>query len=485
VDKALDGEDRLEVDRELVVVVGEDDVPGEGACAAPLGDGAEAFGSLRRPQLRQLLFRHVPGRAREDEAAVGDARQERRSVERPPAPGRARGESIPLQRAEKPVKAEAPAREGVRGGEARDHPPAEPFRPQLQALALHGDEEVGDGDPPLRRDAGAAEERDLVLAQHGPDEDVPDAALGQVDDLGEQRVGLERLLGPHVIFDDAAKIRVRVAEAAEERGARGADDPLEKDADVARVERLVGTRGDAGHDGEGPGQREWRPGREGFDVARAEDDLPSAVGQGSREHPEKLLLPLPPRDGLHVFRGKLEVPEERRGPGGVLDVGRIPEAPLVVERLDERHLPFLPPFSESVAERGELVGARGGKEAADDLDPSLDLTQDRPAERRPRRGLDEVDLEEALELGLARKRREALGDGPVAGGWGTCPARVERLQRTLRPRELLRDRHGRGALGQPGRERRRRLRPGHRHAEVGDEDLRLDEVADVLRRFLY
>ena len=380
VDEALDGEDRLEVDRELVVVVGEDDVPGEAARAPPLGDGAEAFGSARGTQLRQLLLRHVPGRAGEDEAAVGDARQERRPVERPPAPGRARGAPIRLERAEKPVEAEAPTREGVRGGEARDHPPAEPFRPQLHALVLHGDEEVGDGNPPFRLDAGAAEKHDLVLAQHGPQEDVPDAALGQVDDLGEERVGLERLLGPQVLLDDAAKLRVRVAEAAQERGARRADDPLEEDADVARVERLVGARGDAGHDGEGPGQRERRDGGEALDVARAEDDLLCAVGQGSREQTEKLLLPLPPRDGLLGPRGELEVPEERRGPGGVFDVGRKPDAPLVVERLDERHLALLPPLPESVAERGEIVGARGGKEAADDLDPLLDLASG-PARR--------------------------------------------------------------------------------------------------------
>jgi hypothetical protein len=69
-----------------------------------------------------------------------------------------------------------------------------------------------DRQPSLGRRAGLSQKLDLVLAERRPQQDVADAALGQVHDLGEHSVGLQRFLRPQMIRDESTDIRIRVAE---------------------------------------------------------------------------------------------------------------------------------------------------------------------------------------------------------------------------------------------------------------------------------
>ncbi len=102
-----------------------------------------------------------------------------------------------------------------------------------------GEVQIGDWDLPFPGDAGATEIRDLVVAQDGPGEDVSDAALGEMDDLREQGLGMQRFLLPHVSLDVAKQLRVGMAEAAQERRAAGTH-RAQRETKVARRERGFG-----------------------------------------------------------------------------------------------------------------------------------------------------------------------------------------------------------------------------------------------------
>ncbi len=96
--------------------------------------------------------------------------------------------------------------------------------------------------------ARAAEERDLVRAQHRPQEHVAEPALGQVDDLGEHHARGQRLLVAEVPLDPGAELRIRVAEAAEQVGARRARGRAHQHGEVPARDRLLGGRRDRDHD---------------------------------------------------------------------------------------------------------------------------------------------------------------------------------------------------------------------------------------------
>src|SRR3712207_9164439 len=65
-------------------------------------------------------------------------------------------------------------------------------------------------------------------AQHRPAEDVPHPTLRQVDDLGEDGVRPQRLLGPQVRLDALAERGVGVAEAPHQAGPGGAAGPVQR-----------------------------------------------------------------------------------------------------------------------------------------------------------------------------------------------------------------------------------------------------------------
>jgi hypothetical protein len=254
VEKRFDREDVVEVHQQLVVAVGQHQEARQHAAPAPLLDGRPAGGALHLGHAFDLVARHPPGGAGEHELAVGDARQEGGAFQRPPAPTDAAQELLVLQGAEKAIDPEAAHREVVGAGEARHDLSVEAARAQHDAVALHGHQQVGHRDLMLFIGAGASKERDLVIPQHRAREDVADAPLRQVHDLGENGLRAQRLLGPQMLPGALAEQLVGMAEAAQEAGAGGARGAAHQDLELAAVERLGGCGGEGNQHLEGVGQ---------------------------------------------------------------------------------------------------------------------------------------------------------------------------------------------------------------------------------------
>src|SRR5262249_36716509 len=153
------------------------------------------------------------------------------------------------------------------------------------------------------------------------------------------------------------------------------------------------------------------------------------------------------------------------------------DARFLVERLGERHLARLVAALERLAEAAQaLVPARPGH-AAERVHRARDLVDDRLAERRARRRLQQVDLEQPRQLDGRGQGLERAGDVAVALWLGAHAAGVERRQRVAGAGE-------RGRRGGRGRRQRvdeavDRLGAGQPRLELGDEDLAVDELAHV------
>ena len=109
-----------------------------------------------------------------------------------------------------------------------------------------GDHEVVHGDLLFGRGARAAEVRDLVCTQQRARGDVSDAPLRQVDDLGEDGIRLQRLLGAQVPLDRPLQLGVAVGEPAEEAGAGRPHALPEQQLKLAGVQRLLRSCGEHG-----------------------------------------------------------------------------------------------------------------------------------------------------------------------------------------------------------------------------------------------
>ena len=161
----------------------------------------------------------------------------------------------------------------MRGGEPRDHLAAQPARAQADAIADDGDEQIGDRDAPVARRGRAAQKRDLARAEHGPQEHVAHPALGQVDDLGEDRVRPQRRLVGQVAAHRLLQLRKRMTEPAQQRRAGRAGGTLEVDAEVPAVDRVVRCGGERDLDRQRVRKRRRILLRERLDVGVVEDEL--------------------------------------------------------------------------------------------------------------------------------------------------------------------------------------------------------------------
>ncbi len=383
--------------------------------------------------------------------------------------------------------------EVVGGGHARDHLPAEPRRAQHDPRAGDRDAQVVDRDLLLGRRAGAAEEGDLVLAQHRPRQDVADPPLRQVDDLGEDGLRVERLLGPQVGLDLAVELGVGVAEAAEQPRSRGAAGVVEEDLEIPPVERLLRGRGEGDHDVKGLREggfllRRVVGRRHAVEILGGDLDLPLPLGERPVEPGEQEGLDAPPGDAVLLGGGTERDPaQQRRGLGPEVGGALVADADLLVERLEERHLAPLEPFVEVLAEPFEPLDRPVDGETEQDLQGARHLGQHLAAQRRAVAGLDHVELEEARHLDRGGQLAQRLGHRLVAGGIGPRAAGVELLQGRAHLDQpfggLLGDRGVRDAaelLDQVVD----RLRPGDRGGEVGDQDLAVDQLGDELPRLV-
>ena len=103
----------------------------------------------------------------------------------------------------------------MRGGEPGDHLTPEPTGAEHDPLTLDRHEQVGQGQLPVVRRAGASQVRDLVATQHRPAQDVADPSLWKVHDLGEHTLRMDRLLRRQVRPDELVELVVSVAEPTE------------------------------------------------------------------------------------------------------------------------------------------------------------------------------------------------------------------------------------------------------------------------------
>ena len=148
----------------------------------------------------------------------------------------------------------------VGGSEPGDDFAAQPPRAQSNTLALHGDHKVADLDLALLRQARAAEIRNFIVAQNGPEEDVADASFRQVGDFGKD--ALSAIAGPDLLFstqmvlDKGSKLRVGMAKASQQDGAGRAVGALQEER-MPGVGATGRRRGENAHGGEGIRQR-WR-----------------------------------------------------------------------------------------------------------------------------------------------------------------------------------------------------------------------------------
>src|SRR5213076_866726 len=106
--------------------------------------------------------------------------------------------ALPLQLPEEAIEAEALEGEIMGRGQPGDDAAVQSLRTKNDLFADDGDEEVRDRDLTVLRGARTAEKGDLIAPQHGPQQDVADAAFREMNDLGKYRLGIQRLLGPQM-----------------------------------------------------------------------------------------------------------------------------------------------------------------------------------------------------------------------------------------------------------------------------------------------
>ena len=272
-------------------------------CLAPRGSRKAA----------RSLVAEVPAGPGQDHPAADDAGQERRLPQRPPVPGDPRGDLLVLQRAQEAVDAETAPDVVVRGGEPRDDLAPEPAGAEHDPLALDGHEQVGQGQLPVGRRAGASQVRDLVAAQHGPAQDVADPSLRQVHDLGEHALRVDRLLGRQVRADELVELVVGVAEAAEQPRAGRSRRRVQHHLEVTVPRGLLTVGHDRGQHLERVGERRDIAVADRGGLGRLDRDLAAPGGERAGELAEQERVAAGPRT--------------RTGPGCGLAAARPAAAP--------------------------------------------------------------------------------------------------------------------------------------------------------------
>ncbi len=358
-----------------MVVVGEDDVARHAALLTEALREPEAFRSRCRGNGLDLLAADAPVRTRQHQPAADDARQKRHRAERSPVPLDAYSS---LQCRKEAIDAQAFRGGAVGGGEAGDDFAVEAPGTEADAIAGNAEHQVLERNLPLERCAGAAEERDLVSAQDGTCQDVADAPGRQVYDLGEDGIGPERFLGRDVRLDTLADGRIGVAEAAEHSRARGSRGVVEEEAEVAPLDGLHRGSGERGHDVKGVGHRR-RALRilERREVVLGERELLASGRERAREELQLRGIARAPR--LAPLGGAVQrkAGQQRRCLGRAIARALEADARLLVERIEERHLPVESvTVRERVAELFESATTGLMGEAAQDLDAAKDLRHD-------------------------------------------------------------------------------------------------------------
>src|SRR5262245_61300173 len=104
-----------------------------------------------------------------------------------------------------------------------------------------------------------------------------------MNDLGEDRVGLQCFLGTQVLHDLATEPLVAVTEPPQPVGARGSDDTSYVDAELTSGDRVAGCGGERGTHRCGTGERERLGRRHLAHVVLREPDLAAIRPPGARE----------------------------------------------------------------------------------------------------------------------------------------------------------------------------------------------------------
>ena len=208
------------------------------------------------------------------------------------------GDLLVLQRAQEAVDAETAPGVVVRGGEPGDHLAPEPAGAEHDPLALDRHEQVGQGQLPVGRRAGASQVRDLVATQHRPAEDVADPSLREVHDLGEHALRVDRLLGRQVRPDELVELVVGVAEATEQPRAGRPRHRVQHHLEVTAPRGLLPVGHDRGHHLERVGQRRDVAVADSCGLGRLDRDLAAPGGERAGELAEQERVAAGPRGGV-------------------------------------------------------------------------------------------------------------------------------------------------------------------------------------------
>src|SRR5262249_10527953 len=155
----------------------------------------------------------------------------------------------------------------------RNHPPPKPPGSQNNLATRNGDEEVRDRYLAIDRSPGASQIRNLVVAKNRPEQDVPQAPLRQMNDLGKDRIRVQRFFRPQMLLDEAVEIRIGVAKPSEQaRSRRPITSGPENTKFPFRKSIVIGRR-NRHRDREGAGQRRRVLTDETLEVRFYEDDL--------------------------------------------------------------------------------------------------------------------------------------------------------------------------------------------------------------------
>ncbi len=135
---------------------------------------------------------------------------------------------------------------------------AQPCRAQHNTIAGQGDEQIGHRNPSAGGRGGPAQVGDLVVAQPRPGQHIADAALGKMNDLGEDRVRPQRLLGPQMSQHVLPQHLLAVAETAQQIGSRRPASTGEEHTEPALCHRCLAAGEHGSHRAERVGQGWWR-----------------------------------------------------------------------------------------------------------------------------------------------------------------------------------------------------------------------------------
>ena len=383
MDEVLAREHVVQVNRQPVVSVGKDDQTRQAPLRAPGLHGSESLGAARVSQTLQVFPADAPPRRRENQPPDDDPRKKRSGPERRPVPSEG-SRALVLELSEEAIDAEPSKRVIVGRGQPGNDAPVEEGRTKNDPVVGDRNEEIRDRDLAVRRGAGAAEERNLVVPKHRPEQDVSDPAFRQVNHLGEHGVGRERLLGPEVFLDMAPQDGVRLAEPSQHARARRPVGPGPEDAKVPSRERLFGGGGDTGHDRERIGRRRRILAGQLLEVPLFQSHLEHAIRLRLRELAKKEFLPRLPGRRFAQALGQVESLDQWAFPGGPGVGGGKPDPDLFIQGFGQWDLPPFVSRQESFPKAGQVVFLPRSHEPAQDVDPPKDLVEHRFPESRLR-----------------------------------------------------------------------------------------------------